>query len=284
MAGRVTLLWCKQGTMRQGQYMRPHSHACLQLYYILAGSPVFHVSDLTFTAPAGSYFYVPRSATHSLDVLGPEGDSVFELKLVVEDPFLALALTKPAPPRRDDGVIRSLLQYVMRNYIAPDEVNAANIESIMTTVLLSFLVDDLEYKALNSRFITVDGYDAITRDILVYVEQHFPYPFTMEALSAHLNYSRNYLSTVFRRNTGRAIVEYLNLLRIRNAVIHFFYYGQDVLSTCESVGFSDISYFSRTFRKYTGVSPRRFKRCLATPGAQEMPAATLLDPITSYRI
>ncbi len=284
MSQRVTLLWCNRGRMHQGQSMRPHSHSCVQLYYVLDGSPVFHVSDLVFTAPAGSYFYVPRSAVHSLEELGPEGDYVYEFKLVVDDPALAAGLSEPALPLTDSGAIRTLLRYVIHNSTAPDEANVSNIEGILTAVLLTFLAPRLDYKSHNSRFVTTEGYDAITRDILVYLERHFPHPFSMEQMAAELSYSPNYLSTVFRRNTGHTVVEYLNLLRIRSAVIHFFYYGQDVSSTCESVGFTDLSYFSRAFRKYTGVSPRRFKQALASPGASDPAAAALLDPFTSYSV
>ena len=284
MDQRIALLWCNGGRMNRGQLMRPHSHACVQLYYVLSGSPVFRVAELSFTAPAGSFFFVPRSAVHSMEALGPEGVELFEFKLIINDPDLANGLSRPALPLSDGGAVRALLEYVIRNSTAGDEANAANIESILTAVLLSFLAPGMDYRAKSSRFVKADGFDAITRDVLVYIEGRFPYPFSMEALSEKLGYSRNYLSTVFKRNTGYSIVEYLNLLRVRKAVVSFFYYGQDVSSTCEAAGFTELSYFSRTFRKYTGVSPRRFKRALASPGALEGPAASLLDPITSYSL
>ena len=284
MSRRITLLWCNGARMQQGQSMLPHSHTCIQLYYVLSGSPVFHIADLSFTAAAGSYFYVPRSAVHSMEALSAEGSTLYEFKIIVDDPLLEEKLSVPALPLADSGVFRTLLRYVMRNYTVPDEANAANIEGILTAVLLSFLAPQLDYKTHSSRFVTADGYDAITRDVLVYIERHFPHAFSMADLSRKLSYSRNYLSTVFRRNTGYTIIEYLNLLRIRAAVIHFYYYGQDVFSTCESVGFTDLSYFSRTFRKYTGVSPRLFKRALASARAADPAAAALLDPITGYQI
>ncbi len=282
MAGRITLLWCNGGQMHQGQSMRTHSHACVQLYYVLSGSPVFNVAGLRFTAPAGSFFYVPRSAPHSMEPLGQEGAGLYEFKLICEDKPLAEGLREPALPLADGGAVRTLLEYVMRNSTAGDEANAANIESILTAVMLAFLAPGLDFKAKGSRYVIADGFDAVTREVLVYAERHFPNAFTMEALSKALNYSRNYLSTVFRRNTGRTVIEYLNLLRIRKAVICFYYYGQDVSSTCESAGFTELSYFSRTFRKYTGVSPRRFKRALSSPGALDPAAAELLEPITGY--
>ena len=73
------------------------------------------------------------------------------------------------------------------------------------------------------------------------------------------------------------------MLRIHNAVVIFFYYDQDVSSTSECVGFRDISYFSRIFKSYTGVSPLRFKKALARPGAKSDKNLLLLDPIIDFQ-
>ena len=283
MSERVRLLWCNHSRLRPGQFMRPHSHASFQLYYIYSGSPVFHVADRVFTVPGGSYFVVPRFVQHSMDALHKNNEGS-EFKLLIDDPALAARFALPAGPIRDDGTVKRLLDYVLNNWTSPDESNTANIEAILTAVLLTFFAGELDYKASSSRFITTDGYDELTRNILVAVERDYSYPFSMEKLSGELSYSKNYLSTVFRRNTGAAVIDYLNLLRVRGAVIHFYYYGQDVYSTCECVGFSNLSYFSRTFRKYTGISPRRFKKALASPAAAEPLPAAILEPLISYRI
>lgn len=283
MSGRVSLLWCNHSRLRPGQFMRPHSHACFQLYYIVSGRPVFRVADQVFDVPDGSYFVVPRLTQHSMDALKEDNEGS-EFKLMINDPALADRFLAPTRPVRDDGTVKQLLNYVLNNWTSPDEENAANIEAVLTAVLLTFFTDTLNYKASGSRFITAAGYDELTRSILAAIERGYSYPFSMENLSRELNYSRNYLSTVFKRNTGFAVIDYLNLLRVRGAVIHFYYYGQDVYSTCECVGFSNLSYFSRTFRKYTGASPRRFKKALACPAAAEPAPAGLLEPLISYRI
>ena len=283
MSGRVSLLWCNHSRLRPGQFMRPHSHACFQLYYIVSGRPVFRVADEVFDVPDGSYFVVPRLTQHSMDELKNDNEGS-EFKLMINDPVLAERFCAPVPPLRDDGTVRRLLDYVLNNWTSPDEENASNIEAVLTTVLLTFFTDKLNYTASGSRFITAAGYDELTRRILAAIERGYSYPFSMEDLSRELNYSRNYLSTVFKRNTGFAVIDYLNLLRVRGAVIHFYYYGQDVYSTCECVGFTNLSYFSRTFRKYTGTSPRLFKKALAHPSAAGSVPADLLEPIISYRI
>lgn len=284
MGNRVKLLWGNLAKMKIGQQMKEHRHSCFQLYYILSGSPTYIVSGTQFSAQAGSYFVIPEMALHSMLTLQKADLSCYELKLLINDPFLAQQFQTIRPPMLDDGAIRKLLRYVVKNWSCTAEQNAADIECILTTILMSVFVDELHYTERKSRFVTINTYDKITKDILIYVEQHYPHEFSLDRLANALNYNKNYLASVFKKNTGYTIIDYLNMLRIRNAVIIFVYYEQDVYSTCECVGFHDISYFSRVFKGLTGVSPRTFKKIIATLELQNANKNLLLEPIINFQI
>lgn len=284
MENRICLLWGKHGRMEQGQKMREHYHSCFQLYYILAGAPTYRVADLVFTAQSGSYFVIPASVPHSMDALDSRGADSYEFKLLIHDPFIAEHFLAPSLPMTDSGVIGKLLKYVIENWTSPAAQNVADIENILLTTLLSFFVDQLDYQERDSRFVFTSDYDKLTKDALIYIESHYHRAFSLDQLAAALNYNKNYLSSVFRKNTGYAVIDYVNLLRIRNAIIHIYFYDQDVSSTCECVGFNDISYFSRTFKRFTGVCPRRFKTALHSLLAAEPEKRSLLEKILNYQI
>jgi len=284
MSSHIELLWGNVAKMRVGQQMKEHRHACFQLYYIISGTPVYIISGTQFSACPGSYFIVPEMAPHSILELTNSELVCYEFKLLIKDPALAQHFQTLRQPMTDSGVVKKLLRYVIKNWSSKTTETEDNIDCILTTVLMSFFVDQLNHKERDSRFITTHDYNKVTKDILLYIEQHYPEEFLSDRMAQSLNYNKNYLSSMFKKNTGYTIIDYLNMIRIRNAVIIFVYYGQDVFSTCECVGFKDISHFGRTFKAYTGVSPREFKKALADPNPAREAKRTLIDPILNFQV
>ena len=109
-------------------------------------------------------------------------------------------------------------------------------------------------------------------------------PFSLQTLGEQLNYNKNYLCSVFRKDTGISIVEYLNFIRIRQAIIFFAFYGQDVHTTCESVGFANLSHFSRTFKALVGVPPRDFRRAFSLLSQEDAARYFADERVLNYQI
>ena len=85
-------------------------------------------------------------------------------------------------------------------------------------------------------------------------------------------YCTDHLRRLFRRAYGESPLEYLITLRVsyaerlmrRNAYLHY-----SVAEIATMSGFSDISYFSRTFKKRTGRSPREYMKEVQSPAQKE---------------
>lgn len=284
MDTRIEVLWCNYNRSNASQQiLTEHHHSCYQMYYILSGRMDFSVLGDTFPASEGSYFVIPANTPHATPYYAPD-TACYELKFLIKDPFLVSHFEQMLPPAHDTGAIKRLLQYVVKNWNSANEQNTVDINYIVSTVLLSFFIDQLIYKDRKSRYITTDSYTPLIKDSVLYIERHHPHPFSLDAMAKSMNYNRNYLSGLFKKCTGHSIIDYLNLLRIRNAIICFFYYDQDVSSTCECVGFNDISYFSRTFKDFTGVSPRDFKRALLPDSPKKEKLSAHLESSILFKV
>ena len=92
-----------------------------------------------------------------------------------------------------------------------------------------------------------------------YVDDHFgEQDFSLEQISNALSYNQKYISSVFKKEMGVGITEYLNTIRIQHACTMFqqgFTSVNDVSGCC---GFSDPQYFSRVFKQRMRITPGNY--------------------------
>ncbi|HOK65316.1 MAG TPA: helix-turn-helix domain-containing protein [Anaerohalosphaeraceae bacterium] len=95
---------------------------------------------------------------------------------------------------------------------------------------------------------------------LEFLRQHFRERITLEqiARSAHLSVSR--LCHLFQERMQTTAVAYLNELRIRWAKRLLSTTEKTCLEICYESGFENLSYFNRTFKKLTGLTPSQFRK------------------------
>lgn len=77
----------------------------------------------------------------------------------------------------------------------------------------------------------------------------------VEMIAAELRCSPNYLSKLFHRSVGLRVVEYINRIRMQNAIEALRLTCLSVKEIAVACGFNDPNYFARVFRKATGQSP-----------------------------
>ena len=75
-------------------------------------------------------------------------------------------------------------------------------------------------------------------------------------IAEQIGYNRNYLCSLFKKDTNITIIDYLNFVRIKKAC-EFIRYS-DIKQIGSRVGFTNISHFNRTFKKLMEISPNQF--------------------------
>lgn len=93
-----------------------------------------------------------------------------------------------------------------------------------------------------------------TEIIKKYLEENFTdSKLNLAFVAQHFGFSPSYLSRKFKQDTGKKFIEYLNELRMKKA-IQCARSGVKMYLTASEVGIPDPNYFSRCFKKYTGMS------------------------------
>ena len=104
---------------------------------------------------------------------------------------------------------------------------------------------------------------------LALIEENYASPLTLEQLSAAAKMSPKYFCRFFQEMTHHTPIEYLNLYRIEHACYQLITTDRSVTEIAFNCGFNDLSYFIKTFKRYKGITPKRYLS--ASAGAPAVP-------------
>ncbi|MCI8889408.1 MAG: AraC family transcriptional regulator [Hungatella sp.] len=103
------------------------------------------------------------------------------------------------------------------------------------------------------------GDKSFSRKVEAYIEENFKDPdLNISITSQHFDITPAYLSSIYKKQTGRSLLDYINTMRISHAQ-KLLEQGYSVVEVAPMAGFRDSGSFIRAFKKKTGVTPGQFK-------------------------
>ncbi|MGP3784612.1 helix-turn-helix domain-containing protein [Paenibacillus sp. 1A_MP2] len=100
----------------------------------------------------------------------------------------------------------------------------------------------------------------MVEEIIQYIHEHFNESISLESLAEQWNYSIQYLSKQFKLRTGRSPIEYVIQARMAKAKELMIRTDATAQEIASSVGYSDVFYFTRLFKKQVGMTPGQYKK------------------------
>ena len=92
-----------------------------------------------------------------------------------------------------------------------------------------------------------------------YVEVHYGGRITLKDMSEELHLSPNYLCELFKRHTGKNLMEYVTEYRMIKARTYLNHVEYKVSDVAEMVGYKEAKYFSSAFKKTYGITPLEYR-------------------------
>lgn len=92
-----------------------------------------------------------------------------------------------------------------------------------------------------------------------YIVENYSRDLSLDDVSREVDISPYYFSKIFKEEVGSSFIEYMTTLRMEEAKRLLKESVLSMKEICVKIGYSDPNYFSRNFKKYTGVTPTEFK-------------------------
>lgn len=258
--------------------MVPHWHTEVELVRILEGEFHATLNSNLYTAHKGDIIFINSETVHH----GHPVDCVYECIVFHGDflysgkfdnlSFIKNILDCECRVKEffplGSGKTHTALNGIFEAITADEAVR----KFLVISAFYSFFATVYEQKEyehnIGGSALANDKSIAMLKRILSFLRENYDRPITLETLSAAINKSPKYLGCFFKRMTGKTPIEYLNEYRIEKAVRKLRLTEASVTDIAFSCGFSDLSYFIKTFKKVKGTSPGKYRNVLPEEAAK----------------
>lgn len=242
----------------------PHHHSDYELFFLVKGENYFYTTedDLSLIGPNSISFIKPGTLHQSSDY----GDTLLERYTVYISASLVDEIASKSPKNRkidnmfltlDDVSQKIIYENILRlrNEISiKDNYSPMLIKSIVSEIILILLRNSEDSIVLNSN-------EKRIQSVVDYIETHYAENITLEACAKTAYMSSSHFSRQFKKITGDDFKSYLINTRMKNAC-HLLEEpdGNNITNIAFNVGFSDCSYFTKTFKKVMGITPLQYHK------------------------
>ncbi|SDE38119.1 AraC-like ligand binding domain-containing protein [Paenibacillus sp. UNCCL117] len=262
------------------QYNWPvHTHEGLEVYYFQRGNANYVIGEEIYDLFPGDMLLFRGSTIHRVN---PSKDvpyirsyvnftEAFLREQMPEDMFEKLMsmfeapngmLIRWSPEERDE--VATYFRAIHRE----NEHESFGYQLILKTLLTQLLIATYR-KAKRLHEIAPAGQQSHSQEnvrrILQYINQHYTENFSLQELSKELYLNKYYMCHCFKEVTGSTINNYVISKRIEEAKKLLRTTDEPVAFISEKLGFNTAVHFSRSFKKFTGISPQHYRKQAVGP-------------------
>jgi Response regulator containing CheY-like receiver domain and AraC-type DNA-binding domain len=95
--------------------------------------------------------------------------------------------------------------------------------------------------------------------VIAYINDNFHKDISVKSMAAMISMDENYFSSLFKAKTKESLITYVHHLRINKAMFYLTKTDLTIHQISENVGFNNINYFNRIFKRITGATPSQYR-------------------------
>ena len=247
-------------------------HEAIEIKYVLKGKINVMVETDVISADKGEIIFMNPYEVHSnvpaestgeyallmigLDYFNSVGISNINLRRLTIDTQLRIKRHIKNPE------ISRIIEKIITENPSKNEYSDILVSALMQQLFAILLRDEQDMKDNSLLEDRAKNYKTIEPAVIM-LRDEYNKTFSVDALAQACNLNRDYFCRVFKKAMGKTPIEYHTECRIRIADLLLKQGNMSIKEISQSVGFEDVSYFSRVYKKIKGISPNQKKSKLS---------------------
>ena len=158
----------------------------------------------------------------------------------------------------NDATARELFSKVIQSFANDEPYRTAGIRSSVLNFIVYLCNNHSSPGTLYSE--VSSSCVEISKIAIGYINSHFTEKLTLDMLAKETGVNKYHLCHEFKRVTSHTIFSYINLCRCEKAAKILCEKDSAIHDACYASGFDSPAYFTKTFKKYYGMSPSAYKK------------------------
>lgn len=248
-------------------FTRKKRENTMEIVYVKEGDLEIALGEKNMLAPKGSVFVFMRSlpfaintkkgSQHAHCTVQLISDFNFEIARTKEEipsDFKGLIMPVITPPGKTAEAIKKKLCTIVSDISVSREKNGFS-----SSLCALGMLEDIHSKFKSEFLHNMQTSSILCYKIKKYISEHLCESLSLADISKSMGKTSIYLNSVFKKETGTTIGQYINSEKTRLVAELMLNKGLPFKKACESAGISDISYGYRVFKKQMGVTPGEYK-------------------------
>lgn len=259
-------------TPSHSRYNMPyHWHTECEIIRILEGEFILFIDENKIVAQKNDIIFIHDGIFHGGSPKNCIYECiVFDMKLLLKDNhactkqiFDIINHKKVIAPKLPSNIkdlntcCTSLFESMRLKNTGYEFITQGALYYLIGTILKNqlYIKNDNHTKKTKERFLQF-------KNVITLIENEYHNPLTLEDLSKASGMSPKYFCRFFHEMSNKTPIEYLNYYRIEIACEKLLATELSITEIALNCGFNDVSYFIKTFKKYKGLTPKKYLKSL----------------------
>ncbi len=244
-------------------------HDFSEFIYVEQGN-ILCKTDTTINLSQGNFYLIQEKTPHSYFVNENKSATVFIVCFKCKSDLLNIFNQKIPLNRECKSLIEQIFSEAKKSFKFPFEKKLIPlpsaefgaqqlvenyIEELLLILIRQALHKEKDIKLFQSN--TELELNLIS-DVITMLQDNVFSDLTLTEISKKIYYSKTFLNNIFKKHTNNTIIQYYISLKIAQAKI-LLKQGESVTKVSETLRFDTPNYFSKVFKKHTGISPTEYK-------------------------
>ncbi|MDB5052472.1 MAG: AraC family transcriptional regulator [Bacilli bacterium] len=263
------------------EFTEPHSHEFIELAYVAEGDGEHEYRGVSYPVTAGDVLVIEPNIEHSYQsgetnllvynvilqpvILSAELETLFKVTPFVDfffvEPFLRKYVDFQSHLNLEPQEHIEML-FRLDRLVKEHQTKELGYRIVIKTLLIEIFIflSRCYERRIHKPMSTLGSEEEIIRHICEFIEMYHARPLSLTQVCQLCGMSQSSFSTKFKQQVGQTFVEFRNQIRIKVAKELLAKSEDKILNIGQQIGFEDLSFFNKTFKKAVGLSPGEYRK------------------------